>query len=84
MNYTLSVTQISGAPDLKESVEEMGQTQRDQVVMVRVDESTRIDAEAFVAWGWLDEIDALLALPRNPPGARDGGDAVAEQVLAML
>ncbi len=37
------------APDLKESVEEMGQTQRDQVVMVRVDEATLESLDAWVA-----------------------------------
>ena len=35
------------APNLKESVEEMGQAARDQVVMVRVDEET---AEVLDAW----------------------------------
>ncbi len=37
------------APDLKESVAEMGQTQRDQVVMVRVDEETLENLDAWVA-----------------------------------
>ncbi len=37
------------SPDLKESVEEMGQTQRDQVVMVRVDEETLESLDAWVA-----------------------------------
>ncbi len=37
------------SPDLKESVEEMGQTQRDQVVLVRVDEETLERLDAWVA-----------------------------------
>ncbi len=43
----------------------------------------RIDAERFVSWGWLDEIDPLLELPpgaRHPPG---GAGDVAEAILEM-
>jgi hypothetical protein len=39
------------ASDLKESVEAMGQTARDQVIMVRVDESTLKDLDSWVATG---------------------------------
>jgi len=38
-------------PDLKESVEEMGKTHRDQVVMVRIDESTLKSLDDWVATG---------------------------------
>lgn len=44
----------------------------------------RIDAEAFVAWEWLDAVDPLLELPRNAPDPPDGGDDVAQTVLEML
>lgn len=37
------------SPDLKESVEEMGRKQRDQVVMVRVDAETLESLDAWVA-----------------------------------
>ena len=50
------------APDLKESVEEMGQTQRDQVVMVRVDESTLGDLDAWVATGAVKSRSEAAAL----------------------
>ncbi len=50
------------APDLKESVEEMGQTQRDQVVMVRVDESTRESLDAWVATGAVKSRSEAAAL----------------------
>jgi hypothetical protein len=38
-------------PDLKESVEEMGKSQRDQVVMVRVDEETVRSLDAWTETG---------------------------------
>ena len=50
------------APDLKESVEEMGQTQRDQVVMVRVDESTLESLDAWVATGAVKSRSEAAAL----------------------
>ncbi len=50
------------APDLKESVEEMGQTQRDQVVMVRVDESTLENLDAWVATGAVKSRSEAAAL----------------------
>lgn len=37
------------SPDLKESVEEMGRKQRDQVVMVRIDAETLQNLDAWVA-----------------------------------
>ena len=50
------------APDLKESVEEMGQTQRDQVVMVRVDASTLENLDAWVATGAVKSRSEAAAL----------------------
>ena len=44
----------------------------------------RIDAEAFVSWRWLEEIEPLLELPRNPTAPPDGGDAIAEAILETL
>ncbi len=50
------------APDLKESVEEMGQTQRDQVVMVRVDEETLESLDAWVTTGAVKSRSEAAAL----------------------
>ncbi len=50
------------APDLKDSVEEMGQTQRDQVVMVRVDEETLESLDAWVATGAVKSRSEAAAL----------------------
>lgn len=50
------------APDLKESVEEMGQTQRDHVVMVRVDAETLKDLDAWVATGAVKSRSEAAAL----------------------
>ncbi len=50
------------APDLKESVEEMGQTQRDQVVMVRVDGSTLENLDAWVTTGAVKSRSEAAAL----------------------
>ena len=50
------------SPDLKESVEEMGATQRDQVVMVRVDEGTREQLDAWVATGAVKSRSEAAAL----------------------
>jgi len=50
------------APDLKQSVEEMGRKPRDQVVMVRVDESTLGDLDAWVATGAVKSRSEAAAL----------------------
>lgn len=50
------------APDLKQSVEEMGKKPRDQVVMVRVDESTLEDLDAWVATGAVKSRSEAAAL----------------------
>ncbi len=57
-----AVKVVCVAPDLKESVEEMGQTQRDQVVMVRVDESTLESLDAWVATGAVKSRSEAAAL----------------------
>lgn len=44
----------------------------------------RIDAESFVSWDWLDEIDPLLELPRGPRHPPDGAGTIAEQILATI
>ncbi len=43
----------------------------------------RIDAESFVSWRWLDEIEPLLGLPRGRPDPPDGAAAVAERIIEM-
>ncbi len=43
----------------------------------------RIDAERFVSWGWLDEIDPLLQLPPGAPHPPEGADDVAETILGL-
>lgn len=50
------------APDLKQSVEEMGQTQREHVVMVRVDAETLNDLDAWVATGAVKSRSEAAAL----------------------
>ncbi len=50
------------APDLKQSVEEMGQTARDQVVMVRVDEATLEHLDAWVTAGAVKSRSEAAAL----------------------
>ncbi len=50
------------SPDLKQSVDEMGQTQRDQVVMVRVDEATLESLDAWVATGAVKSRSEAAAL----------------------
>ena len=57
-----AVKVVCVAHDLKESVEEMGQTQRDQVVMVRVDESTLESLDAWVATGAVQSRSEAAAL----------------------
>ena len=67
----LGVTDASGerkykvvvvAPDLRASVEEMGQAQRDQVVMVRVDEEAMKNLDAWVATGAVKSRSEAAAL----------------------
>ncbi len=44
----------------------------------------RVDAESFIAWRWLEEIEPLLAMPagrRHPPG---GAADAAERILSLL
>ncbi len=50
------------APDLQESVEEMGKKQRDQVVMVRIDTDTLQDLDAWVATGAVKSRSEAAAL----------------------
>lgn len=50
------------APDLKQSVAEMGRKPRDQVVMVRVDETTLGDLDAWVATGAVKSRSEAAAL----------------------
>ncbi len=49
-------------PDLKESVEEMGRKQRDQVVMVRIDSETLESLDAWVATGAVKSRSEAAAL----------------------
>ncbi len=44
----------------------------------------RIDADSFVSWGWLDQIDPLLELPRGEPGPPSGAGAIADRILEMI
>ena len=50
------------SPDLKESVEEMGRKQRDNVVMVRVDGETLESLDAWVATGAVKSRSEAAAL----------------------
>lgn len=50
------------SPDLKESVEEMGRRQRDQVVMVRIDAETLERLDAWVATGAVKSRSEAAAL----------------------
>jgi Arc/MetJ-type ribon-helix-helix transcriptional regulator len=50
------------APDLKRSVQEMGQTPRDQVVMVRIDAATLEQLDAWVATGAVKSRSEAAAL----------------------
>lgn len=50
------------APDLKDSVEEMGRSPRDQVVMVRVDEETSKALDAWVETGAVKSRSEAAAL----------------------
>ena len=49
-------------PDLKSSAEEMKETQRDQVIMVRVDEETRDKLDAWVKTGAVKSRSEAAAL----------------------
>lgn len=49
-------------PDLRQSVDELGQTPREHVVMVRVDEATRSDLDAWVATGAVKSRSEAAAL----------------------
>ncbi len=53
---------VAVAPDLKRSVEEMGRSPRDQVVMVRVDETTLEALDAWVATGAVKSRSEAAAL----------------------
>ena len=50
------------APDLKASAEEMNETPRDKVVMVRVDEKTREELDAWVETGAVKSRSEAAAL----------------------
>ncbi len=50
------------SPDLKDSVEELGKSQRDQVVMVRVDEETSRSLDAWVESGAVKSRSEAAAL----------------------
>lgn len=50
------------APDLKDSVREMGKSPRDQVVMVRVDEATSDSLDAWVETGAVKSRSEAAAL----------------------
>ncbi|MEM7582358.1 MAG: hypothetical protein AAF560_03180 [Acidobacteriota bacterium] len=43
----------------------------------------RISADAFVAWGWLDEIEPLLSQPRSTALRDEGGGTVAQHLLSL-
>lgn len=49
-------------PDLKDSVEEMGRSHRDRVIMVRVDEQTSHDLDAWVESGAVKSRSEAAAL----------------------
>lgn len=53
---------VAVAPDLKRSVEEMGRSPRDQVVMVRIDGTTREELDAWVATGAVKSRSEAAAL----------------------
>jgi Arc/MetJ-type ribon-helix-helix transcriptional regulator len=50
------------APDLKDSVEELGQSSRDKVLMVRVDEETSVALDAWVETGAVKSRSEAAAL----------------------
>ncbi len=50
------------SPDLKDSVDEMAKSQRDNVVMVRVDEETRVKLDAWVEAGAVKSRSEAAAL----------------------
>ncbi len=57
-----AVKVVCVAPDLKDSVDEMGQKQRDQVVMVRVDEETLQRLDDWVSIGAVKSRSEAAAL----------------------
>ncbi|GEM_PF-1638921 len=57
-----SVKVVCVAPGLRDSVEQMGRSPRDQVVMVRVDESTSSDLDAWVETGAVKSRSEAAAL----------------------
>lgn len=50
------------APDLRESVEKMGETARDQTVMVRIDEATSKTLDEWVQTGYVKSRSEAAAL----------------------
>jgi hypothetical protein len=59
---TAAVKVVCVAPNLKESVEEMGRSTRDHVVMVRVDEETLAAIDAWVETGHVRSRSEAAAL----------------------
>ncbi len=43
----------------------------------------RIGADAFAEWGWLDDIEPLLAQSKRSPESPDGGELVAQRLLEI-
>lgn len=72
-------------PDLKDAVEELGRSVRDQVVMVRVDEETLGRLDAWVATGAVKSRSEAAALfIREGMKVRDAELAKLEQALAEV
>ena len=62
IDYNGPVKCVVVAPGLKKSVQEMGASPRDQVVMVRIDEQTSKDLEAWVETGAVKSRSEAAAL----------------------
>ncbi len=62
IDYEGPVKCVVVAPGLKRSVQEMGASTRDQVVMVRIDEQTRKDLDAWVETGAVKSRSEAAAL----------------------